>query len=133
MPGFIAFCFRLIRLSLPGFNRLSVFTVVVLCMCPPCYPRKPRGIPFVPEESYEYRLRFCCAEDGCRRRITPPSVRFFGRKVFLSAGRGVISSRLVTSCEASIIPPPLFFSMNSQDPYLVIRGKEVHTHLPDHA
>ena len=28
------------------------------------------------------RASFCCAEDGCRRRATPPSLRFLGRKVF---------------------------------------------------
>jgi hypothetical protein len=28
------------------------------------------------------RASFCCAEDGCRRRTTPPSLRFLGRKVF---------------------------------------------------
>jgi len=48
-----------------------------------CYPRKPRGIAGVLDESYEYRLSFCCAQQGCRRRSTPPSVRFLGRKVFL--------------------------------------------------
>lgn len=48
------------------------------------YPRKPRGIRSVLDESYEYRLSFCCATDGCRRRRTPPSVRFLGRKVYLS-------------------------------------------------
>lgn len=49
-----------------------------------CYPRKPRGGP--PEEDEKvYRLSFCCAEEGCRRRTTPPSVRFLGRKVYLGA------------------------------------------------
>ena len=47
------------------------------------YPRKPRGIRSVLDESYDYRLSFCCSEDGCRRRRTPPSVRFLGRKVYL--------------------------------------------------
>jgi hypothetical protein len=28
------------------------------------------------------RASFCCAEEGCRRRATPPSLRFLGRKVF---------------------------------------------------
>ncbi|MDA0824731.1 MAG: hypothetical protein O3C28_20250 [Proteobacteria bacterium] len=32
----------------------------------------------------DYRASFCCAQDGCRRRITPPSVRFAGRKRFPS-------------------------------------------------
>ena len=48
-----------------------------------CYPRKPRGIRSALDESYNYRLSFCCATDGCRRRTTPPSVRFLGRKVYL--------------------------------------------------
>ncbi len=59
--------------------------------CPHCgdrllganYPRKPRGVRSALDESYHYRLSFCCARDGCRRRTTPPSVRFFGRKVYL--------------------------------------------------
>src|SRR5262249_4327325 len=32
-----------------------------------------------------WRRSFCCAVDGCRRRCTPPSVRFLGRKVYLGA------------------------------------------------
>lgn len=50
-----------------------------------CYPRKPRGIRCALDESCESRLSFCCAVDGCRRRCTPPSVRFLGRKVYLGA------------------------------------------------
>ena len=34
---------------------------------------------------YRYRLSFCCCRDGCRKRVTPPSVRFLGRKVYLFA------------------------------------------------
>ncbi len=49
------------------------------------YPRKPRGVCISLGESYETRLSFCCAVDGCRRRSTPPSVRFLGRKVYLGA------------------------------------------------
>ena len=47
------------------------------------YPRKPRGIRSAPDSNYERRLSFCCAQDGCRRRHTPASVRFLGRKVYL--------------------------------------------------
>ncbi len=47
------------------------------------YPRKPRGMRCALDESYESRLSFCCARDGCRRRCTPPSVRFLGRRVYL--------------------------------------------------
>jgi hypothetical protein len=48
------------------------------------YPRKPRGVDSLPEP-YNYRLSFCCDRDGCRKRVTPPSVRFLGRKVYLAA------------------------------------------------
>jgi len=56
--------------------------------CPQCggrldcanYPRKPRGPRNLPEQ-YRYRLSFCCDRDGCRKRVTPRSVRFLGRKV----------------------------------------------------
>ncbi len=46
------------------------------------FPRKPRGGDNLPKE-YGYRLSFCCAREGCRKRATPPSVRFLGRKVYL--------------------------------------------------
>ncbi len=48
------------------------------------YPRKPRGSDDLPEP-YGLRLSFCCDRDGCRKRMTPPSVRFLGRKVYLAA------------------------------------------------
>ena len=49
------------------------------------YPRKPRGGPDNLGAGYAYRSSFCCATDGCRKRVTPPSVRFLGRKVYLAA------------------------------------------------
>lgn len=51
------------------------------------YPRKPRGLPAELEDEDDYRKRhsFCCAEEGCRQRTTPPSFRFLGRKVYVSA------------------------------------------------
>ena len=48
------------------------------------YPRKARGVPRGLEDEYGYRFSFCCAEEGCRRRTTPPSFRFLGRKVFVN-------------------------------------------------
>ena len=41
------------------------------------YARKPRGGPH-----WELRFSLCCAKEGCRRRQTPPSVRFLGRRVY---------------------------------------------------
>ena len=49
------------------------------------YPRKPRGGSTPLPESRDHRLSFCCDRDGCRKRTTPPSVRFLGRKVYLAA------------------------------------------------
>ena len=46
------------------------------------YPRKPRGGPALPAEQ-ERRFSLCCAV--CRRRTTPPSVRFLGPKVYYGA------------------------------------------------
>ena len=49
------------------------------------YERKPRGLPaglearWLPEFSVRWSL--CCGH--CRRRTTPPSVRFLGRKVYV--------------------------------------------------
>lgn len=45
------------------------------------YPRKPRGGPA--GRSWDRRRSFCCNQEGCRRRRTPPSVRFLGRKVYV--------------------------------------------------
>lgn len=49
------------------------------------YPRKPRGVRTALDATYQWRLSFCCGEESCRRRHTPPSVRFLGRKVYLGA------------------------------------------------
>ena len=47
------------------------------------YPRKPRGTPVQLPKEQRLRLSFCCDRDGCRKRVTPPSVRFLGPKVYL--------------------------------------------------
>ena len=49
------------------------------------YRRKPRGGPDKLPLECCYRLSFCCDRDGCRKRRTPPSVRFLGPKVYLTA------------------------------------------------
>jgi hypothetical protein len=45
------------------------------------YPRSPAGLTAPFREYYDERLSFCCAK--CRKRMTPPSVRFFGRRWFV--------------------------------------------------
>lgn len=54
------------------------------------YPRKPRGVPpgvdAVLESDWpqpDVRLSFCCAREGCRKRHTPVSLRFLGRRVYV--------------------------------------------------
>ena len=46
------------------------------------YPRKPRGLPN-DHHGDDRRASFCCAR--CRKRTTPASVRFLGRRVYLGA------------------------------------------------
>jgi hypothetical protein len=49
------------------------------------FPRKPRGVACDLGERFAERLSFCCADRTCRKRRTPPSLRFLGRKVYLGA------------------------------------------------
>lgn len=44
------------------------------------YKRKPRSGSKEGEDIY--RDSFCCDQDGCRKRHTPPSVRFLGRRIY---------------------------------------------------
>ncbi len=46
------------------------------------YPRKPRGGPPEIDKAFELRYSLCCGRDGCRRRVLPPSVRFWQRRVY---------------------------------------------------
>lgn len=45
------------------------------------YERRPRGVKVL-NRSHKRRLSFCCRD--CRRRCTPASILFLGRKVYLS-------------------------------------------------
>jgi hypothetical protein len=56
------------------------------------YLCKPRGTPVQLTAAQCLRHSFCCNRDGCRKRVTPPSVRFLGRKVYLAAVILVISA-----------------------------------------
>ena len=46
------------------------------------YQRKPRGGPHDLQEAFEVRFSLCCGRPGCRRRVLPPSVRFWDRRVY---------------------------------------------------
>ena len=56
------------------------------------FARKPRGGPPGLSQAYGQRFSFCCAADGCRKRTTPPSLRFLGRKVYLATVVTLISA-----------------------------------------
>ena len=59
--------------------------------CPRCpgrldradYPRKPRGGEGILDGKPDRRISLCCSREGCRRRVTPPSLVFLGRRVYL--------------------------------------------------
>ncbi len=68
--------------------------------CPKCgaavhwgsWERKPRGGPIGLDPRYRRRFSLCCAADGCRKRETPGSLRFLGRKVYFAAMVVLISA-----------------------------------------
>lgn len=59
------------------------------------YDRKPRGCPAGLGPEYAERFSFCCAVDGCRKRTTPPSLRFLGRRVYLATVVTLISALML--------------------------------------
>jgi hypothetical protein len=72
----------------------DVMRAVAAAGCPRCdgplhrsdYDRKPRGGLIAPAgEGYVRRFSLCCGREGCRKRATPPSVLFLGRRVYLGA------------------------------------------------
>ena len=76
------------------------------------YSRKPRGEHRdLLGEDYTQRLSFCCSL--CRKRTTPPSLRFLGRKVYLasiivvlSAGTDALSQQQRTTLLEQLQVPP---------------------------
>lgn len=56
------------------------------------FARKPRGVPAGLGPEHCERFSFCCAARDCRKRETPGSLRFIGRKVFLGAVVVLISA-----------------------------------------
>lgn len=56
------------------------------------FTRKPRGGPSGMGEDADTRYSLCCANRECRKRHTPPSVRFLGRKIYLGAVVALVSA-----------------------------------------
>ena len=79
IQGNAAFFQELLQLD---FN---LFVATKAKPCPRCggpldtshFPRKLRDA-----DEEQQRFSLCCRNEGCRKRITPPSLRFFGRKVY---------------------------------------------------
>lgn len=76
--------------------------------CPMCggrldradYPRKPRGGDIgIAGETLVKRRSLCCAREGCRRRLTPPSLVFLGRRLYLAI------TVVVATWRATMRPP----------------------------
>jgi hypothetical protein len=70
----------------------AVMRRVAAAGCPVCdgplhrsdYDRKPRGALIAPAgEEFVRRFSLCCGREGCRKRATPPSLRFLSRRVYL--------------------------------------------------
>lgn len=57
------------------------------------YERKPRGAPERLPEGFSTRFSLCCSR--CRRRLTPPSLRFLGRKVYLAVAVVLVSAMML--------------------------------------
>ena len=87
------------------------------CLHSARYPRKPCGPRHCLTDDYDTRLSFCCAREGCRRRTTPPSVRFLGRKVYLGVviilitalNHGLSHRRRLQLCDELDIKPQTFY------------------------
>lgn len=69
-------------------------------ICPLCaagvlhranYPRKPKACPQEVLHDYQSRWSFCC--HLCRRRSTPMSVRFLGRRVYVALAVVVLAAK----------------------------------------
>lgn len=66
--------------------------------CPSCggklnwsnYHRKPRGASGT-DKKFTLRFSLCCGQDGCRKRVAVPSIRFFGRRIYNSRTFLIIS------------------------------------------
>lgn len=71
------------------------------------YPRKPRACPEEILGDFESRFSFCC--NLCRKRSTPESVRFLGRRVYVALAVVVLPQRRTTLSADAV---QLFESLN---------------------
>jgi len=91
---------------------LLIVAAVVATRCTRCggplhrsdYPRKPRGAwwAVAGEPLCTIRFSLCCGWPGCRRRATPPSVRFLARRVYL-ATTVILASVALGTASATVL------------------------------
>jgi hypothetical protein len=70
--------------------------------CPMCgealhvsnFQRKPRGGPAGLPKEQGLRFSLCCSKEGCRKRLTPASFRFLGRRVYFGAVLVLVSAMM---------------------------------------
>jgi len=68
--------------------------------CPLCggplhqahFARKPRGGAIEIGSPEALRLSFCCGRADCRKRLTPASLRFLGRRVYLASAVALVAA-----------------------------------------
>lgn len=79
---------------------LDLVEQVRLRGCPHCggplhradYPRKPWGLGRQARSCYARRFSLCCDRDGCRRRTTPGTMRFLGRRRYTAVMMVLVSA-----------------------------------------
>jgi hypothetical protein len=82
--------------------------------CPECksvlhrsnFIRKFRGLEAGLPTEFAVRFSFCCSKDGCRSRLTPPSVRFMRHKVYLTLTMVLASSGATTFLDEDLRVSP---------------------------
>lgn len=105
---------ELVREFFEGLTAIdeTIVARVAAAACPVCggplhrgdYARKPRGgLLAVAADAFTRRFSLCCGREGCRRRATPPSVRFLGRRVYVGAVVIVASVVALAATTASAV------------------------------
>lgn len=95
---------KFFQLLLQVDNELAAHTYAAHCSCGGAfhrgnYPRKPRACPKEVLPAYQVRFSFCCSV--CRKRKTPMSVRFLGRRVYVALTVVLMSQRSRPSARES--------------------------------
>ena len=90
------------------------------------YDRKPRGCLGGLGQEYAERFSFCCAVDGCRKRTTPPSLRFLGRHVYLATVVTLISALMLGTTPSRLARLSVVAGSRSADAGALARLVAVH-------